>query len=158
MHGTIAPGSCPWVGLGVKIYNRSPRKHTKMWLKISLWYHWWGWRLKIKHNNYTEEICLVVDEKASFRPLILDQGGASGWGQRKCKSIQYVISRELFRSQPLNLCIVVLYDEMHSMSHTLRPLGSCPALSCPFHFIKSQISQKLFRSPPLNHIYYFSLW
>ena len=43
MHGTIAPGSCPWVGLGLKIYNRSPRKHTKMWLKISLWYHLWGW-------------------------------------------------------------------------------------------------------------------
>ena len=47
MHGTIAPGSCSWAGLGVKIHNRSSRKHTKMWLKISLWYHWWGWRVKI---------------------------------------------------------------------------------------------------------------
>ena len=36
VHGTILPGSCPWAGLGVKIYNRSPRKDTKMWLKISL--------------------------------------------------------------------------------------------------------------------------
>ena len=63
----------------------------------------------------------------------------------------------MFRSQPLNLCIVVPCDEMHSMSHTLRPMGSWPTLPCPFHFIKSQISQKLFRPPPLNHIYYFSV-
>ena len=30
MPGTIAPGPCQWAGLGVKIYNRSPTKHTKM--------------------------------------------------------------------------------------------------------------------------------
>ena len=29
MYGTVAPGSCLWAGLGVKICNRSPRKHTK---------------------------------------------------------------------------------------------------------------------------------
>ena len=42
-----------------------------------------------------------------------------------------------------------------------RPAPTCWRQSgaySVFHFIKSQISQKLFRPPPLNHIYYFSLY
>ena len=41
-------------------------------------------RLKSKKFStmITQESYLVVDEKASFRPLILDRGGATGWGQR----------------------------------------------------------------------------
>ena len=35
----------------------------------------------IAPGSYKEESCLVVDEKVNFRPLILDGGGATGWGQ-----------------------------------------------------------------------------
>ena len=36
--------------------------------------------------------------------------------------------------------------------------GPCENMPHPFHFLKGLISQKPFRSPPINHIYSCSLW
>ena len=72
---------------------------------------------------------------ANFRPLILDRCLATGWGPRKGKSFKYVISRKLFRSHPLNLCIVVPYDEMHEFTVTyLATPGIMPHPALPLSF------------------------
>ena len=54
--------------------------------------------------------------------------------------------------------IYVSYDKKHSVTMTWKSPFACPGMPNPLHFIKSFISWKLFRSPPINHIYSCFLW